>query len=63
MQIESIMFKGKGVMNAEGTKITIWGLANKLEEWEWMDEKMIEDMKEDRDPFEAPRYLRNLSQQ
>jgi len=53
-QIESIMFKGKGVMNAEGTKITIWGLANKLEEWEWMDEKMIEDMKEDRDPFEAP---------
>ena len=51
------MFKGKGVMNSEGTKITIWGLANKLEEWEWMDEKMIEDMKEDRDPFEAPRYV------
>ena len=49
------MMKGKGVMNSEGTKITIWGLVNKLEEWEWMDEKMIEDMKEDRDPFEAPR--------
>ena len=53
---ESILFKAQGVLNAEGTKITTWGLSNKLEEWVWMDEDMIKEMKEDRDPYEAPRF-------
>ena len=44
----------KGVMNSDGTKITIWGISNTMEEWVWLDENMMQDIKDNRDPFEAP---------
>ena len=49
------MLNCKGVMNPEGTKITIWGLSNAMEEWEWLDDTMLQKIKDDRDPFEEPR--------
>ena len=32
-----------------------WGLSDKLEVIEWLDEEQIEKIKENRDPYEAPR--------
>ena len=46
----------KGVLSADGTKITIWGFTNALEEWTWLDEEDLEKLKENRDDYEAPRY-------
>ena len=50
-------------MNEDGTKITIWGMANKLEEWVWVDDEMIQRLKDDRDPYDAPRYSRRPKKQ
>ena len=52
----SPMFNSMGVMNSEGTKITVWGMSNKLEEWTWLDDDEVQEMKDDRDPFDKPRY-------
>ena len=49
------MMEFKGVLNEEGTKITLWGLSNSLDEWVWLDDDAIEELKNDRDEFEAPR--------
>jgi len=49
------MMEFKGVLNEEGTKITLWGLSNSLDEWVWVDDDAIEELKNDRDEFEAPR--------
>ena len=46
----------KGVLNEAGTKITLWGVTNKIEEWIWLDDEGIQKLKDERDPFEAPRY-------
>ena len=48
------MMNIKGVMNSDGTKITAWGITNTMEEWVWLDETMMQEIKDDRDPFEAP---------
>ena len=48
------MLNCKGVMNSEGTKITIWGISNTMEEWVWLNETMLQELKDDRDPFDAP---------
>ena len=53
--IKNLMMEFKGVLNEEGTKITVWGLSNKLDEWVWLDDDAIEELKNDRDEFEAPR--------
>ena len=53
---KSVFVNSKGIINEEGTKITLWGMANKLEEWVWLDEEMIKELKDDRDPYDAPRY-------
>ena len=50
-----VYFQWKGVLHEDGTKVTTFGMANKLEDWEWMDDKMIQRTLDDRDPFEAPR--------
>ena len=50
----SPMINCKGVMNNDGTKITVWGISNAMEEWVWMDEAMVQEIKDNRDPFEAP---------
>ena len=60
---ESVFVNSKGVMNEDGTKITIWGMANKLEEWVWVDDEMIQRLKDDRDPYDAPRYSRRPKKQ
>lgn len=54
MDIRSLMMNTKGVLNEDGTKITVWGMTNSLEEWIWMDDAMIEEVKNDREDFEAP---------
>ena len=54
-QMVDSFIKLKGVLNQDGTKITLWGTTNKLEEWFWLDEEMIERMKNNREPYEAPR--------
>ena len=46
----------KGVLNEAGTKITVWGVTNKVEEWIWLDDEGIQKLKDERDPFEAPRW-------
>ena len=48
------MINCKGVMNSDGTKITIRGITNTIEEWVWLDENMMKDIKDNRDPFDAP---------
>ena len=48
------MMNIKGVMNSEGTKFTAWGITNTMEEWVWLDETMMQEIKDNRDPFEAP---------
>ena len=54
-QMVDSFIKLKGVLNQEGTKITLWGTTNKLEEWFWLDEEMMERLRNDREPYEAPR--------
>lgn len=44
----------KGVINEEGTKMTMWGVSYAVEEWIWLDEEMIEDIKNDRDSYLSP---------
>ena len=53
--VNSFMLNSMGVVNTNGTKITIWGMANTLEEWFWLDEQEIQKIKDDREPFDAPR--------
>ena len=53
--MESTFFCSKGVINEDGTKITTYGISNCMEEWVWMDEKMMEETKANRDPYETPR--------
>ena len=48
------MMNCKGVINSDGTKITVWGISNSMEEWVWLDEALMQKMKDDRDPYEAP---------
>ena len=55
IRIKSNLMEFKGVLNEEGTKITVWGVTNVLEEWVWLDDHAIEEIKNDRDDFEAPR--------
>ena len=61
IHIKSSFFDACGVLNEEGTKITIVGLTNKVEEWEWLDEERVNKLLENRDSYQAPRY-RNLCQ-
>jgi len=49
-----VYFQWKGVLADDGTKVTTFGMANNLEDWEWMDDKMIKRTLDDRDPFDAP---------
>jgi len=51
---ESFAINIQGVINEEGTKITVWGLSNKLEEWVWLTPEAIQELKDDRDDIEAP---------
>ena len=51
------VLNSKGVVNADGTKITIWGMSDTLEEWHWLDEEEVQKIKDDREPFDAPRSL------
>ena len=55
IDLASPMINYKGVLNEEGTKITVWGLTNKLVNFVWMDEASLEQLKENRDPYDAPR--------
>ena len=55
IDLASPMINYKGVLNKEGTKITVWGLTNKLVNFVWMDEASLEQLKENRDPYDAPR--------
>ena len=55
IDLTSPMINYKGVLNNEGTKITVWGLTNKLVNFVWMDEALLDQLKENRDPFDAPR--------
>jgi len=48
------MFNFTGVLNDEGTKITVWGMGNHLEEWHWLDEERLQKIKDERDDYDAP---------
>ena len=56
IEVKGTFVNNMGVLNDEGTKITIFGVSNAVEEWIWMDEDMLKKAKEDRDPFGTPRY-------
>lgn len=55
LKLKSTMFALKAVVNDEGTELTLWGFANKMEVWEWITPEMVKKMSEDRDDAEAPR--------
>ena len=55
IRIKSPFVNGKGVLNKTGTKITIFGITNTLEEWIWLDDEKLEKVKAERDPFDFPR--------
>ena len=44
-----------GVVNDDGSEIVVWGLLNSVEKWTWLSSKELEELKEDRDHFSAPR--------
>ena len=44
-----------GVVNEGGTEITLWGISNSLETMRWLSPEEVEQMKESRDDFKAPR--------
>ena len=44
----------RGMLNKAGTKITVSEVTNKIEEWK-LDDEGIQKLKDERDPFEAPR--------
>ena len=44
-----------GVVNDAGDEIVVWGLTNSVEKWTWLSPKELEELKEDRDDFDAPR--------
>jgi len=54
IRIKSPFVNGKGVLNKTGTKITIFGITNTLEEWIWLDDEKLEKVKAERDPFDFP---------
>ena len=54
-QVKSQLMSNRGVLNDTGTKITIYGVLNKLEEWVWMDEETLKKFEEDTIPYGVPR--------
>ena len=44
-----------GVVNDDGSEIVVWGLLNSVDKWTWLSSKELEELKEDRDHFSAPR--------
>ena len=56
LQVRSPLMNNRGVLNDSGTKITIYGVLNKLEEWVWMDEETMKKFGEDTIiPYGVPR--------
>ena len=49
------IFDMKAVLNDEGTKMTMWGITNAMEVWEWITPQKAKEIAEDRDDAEAPR--------
>ena len=48
------MWKAKGTLNDDGTKITVWNLANELDHFEKISEEDYSALKESGDPASAP---------
>ena len=55
VKLKGWLYSFKAVLNDEGTKMNIWGFANKMEVWEWITPQRLEQIKLDRDDAEAPR--------
>ena len=45
----------KGVLSADGTKITSWGFSNSVETLKWLTEEEVKRIREDRDHVDTPR--------
>ena len=53
--MNSAFYNYKGILHRDGAKITTWGMSNQLEEWLWIDDQMLQNLKDERDPYIAPR--------
>ena len=49
------MMNMQALLNDEGTKMWLWGWANKMEIWQHISQERLEAMREDRDDYLAPR--------
>ena len=48
----------KAILNDEGTKIWVWGWSNKMEVWDWLTPENLQAMKDDRDDYLSPRFVK-----
>ena len=55
IEMEFMGQKFLGVMNENGTKFSIWGMANKLDTMKWLSPEEVKKARENRDDFDAPR--------
>ena len=55
IKVNSAFYNYKGILHRDGAKITTWGMSNQLEEWLWIDDQMLQNLKDERDPYIAPR--------
>ena len=55
IKVNSAFYNYKGILDRDGAKITTWGMSNQLEEWLWIDDQLLQNFKDKRDPFIAPR--------
>ena len=53
--LKSAMMNMQALLNDEGTKMWLWGWANKMEIWQHISQERLEAMREDRDDYLAPR--------
>ena len=44
----------KGILNMDGTKITVWGWANSVDCFEWESDESISNVRKTGDPFDSP---------
>ena len=54
MSLANGSMNAPGVLDENGTKVTIWGFSNCMEIYSWVSPEDLENMKESRDPIDEP---------
>ena len=52
------VIKTYGVINEAGTEVTSWGFTNELEVMRWLSPEDLKKLRDRRDDFNAPRYVK-----